>query len=68
MPTHAIKVHRHVNTHTHIHTGLKLHPHSTPAAVAKDDGTGRLSLSLASGETHPDFDVVLMVRSGIRCW
>lgn len=42
--------------------GLTLHPHSTPAGVEKDEGTGRLSLALASGDVHPDFDVVLMVR------
>jgi hypothetical protein len=44
------------------HTGLKLHPHSTPSGVSKEEESGRLSLSLASGEVHPDFDVVLMVR------
>ena len=41
-------------------SGLHLHKHSTPAGVSKDEATGKLSLALASGEVHKDFDVVLM--------
>ena len=46
-------------------SGLKLHPNSTPAAIEKDEKTGLLSLSLASGEvSQPKSQLVSFEQLG----
>jgi len=40
--------------------GLAVHKNSETAKVTKDEDTGKLSLHTKAGETHGDFDVILM--------